>query len=248
MLYFCSDGNHINQVNGRPTIFRKKMVRTNDFLFNSKQGFLQNFSKTKKVMKMRSKATLFPKAGYSCSSPINHLLLNPTTGHHYQKRKCLYKKRFIFQWLSSYEFYFAAHITSYLLLLTIWLLETKWGEIRIMKWQTSSITPRAFRLVPVTRFCALFRFINQCLQQNLAQEKKSEDNHILPFYSNGDKKGSTISLVKNATENNVQITLLFLPASQCGNYRNFLSIRFYVKSKLQNLGFQKLPFYHIQRL
>ena len=33
----------------------------------------------KKIMKMHFKATLFPKACNSCSRPINHLLLIPTT-------------------------------------------------------------------------------------------------------------------------------------------------------------------------
>ena len=35
---------------------------------------------------------------------------------------------------------------------------------------------------------------------------------------------------------------------QCGNYRIFLSLRFYVKSKLANVEFQKLQFLHIARI
>ena len=56
---------------------------------------------------MHSKATLYPKARYTCSSSINHLLLIPINAN------IPTKKRFIFyKWLSSYEFYFAAHITT----------------------------------------------------------------------------------------------------------------------------------------
>ena len=38
------------------------------------------------------------------------------------------------------------------------------------------------------------------------------------------------------------------PLAQCGNYRIFLSHRFYVKSKLVNAEFQNLPFSQIKRL
>ena len=36
--------------------------------------------------------------------------------------------------------------------------------------------------------------------------------------------------------------------SQCGNFRNFLSLRFYVKSMLKNLEVIKLPFCHFWAL